>query len=705
MESMKLTKFRVRNFKSVQDSGVIKCENITNLIGVNEAGKSNLLLALWKLNPARNGEIIFTSDMPVEKLAEYRTNPEKHYFIDAEFKIIKKDLIEVLSNKFCMDDAIFNDVLVSRNYAGKYSVKFPKLEENGITVKKIILDKVVDFKTKVNDLNDAGKGEDGFKESLIEKLDTLLSKIEIETNISTSKYSKLKEEINKIEKSDMETSSINPHIDEFAEKISMLDEIVNFFNEEEQSNIRELIIKNLPSFVYYANYGNLDSEIYLPKVIKDFKSTKEHSEKFNAKIRTLKVLFDYVNLSPYEIMEMGQYSYRIKEYGEIAELTDEQIKVGQEKTKEREVLLNSASTKLTKDFKEWWKQGDYIFDLRADGEYFRIWVSDEKRPARIPLEDRSTGLQWFLSFFMVFLVESKDSHKNCVLLLDEAGTSLHPMAQKDLLNFFENLSITNQIITTTHSPFLVDVNHLERTKVVFVDDKGYTKVSEDLRAGEKKRNATGAVYAVHAALGLSVSEGLLNGCNLVVVEGQSDQFYLNAIKQYLIYTNKISPVKEMIFVPAGGVKSVKQLTSLIAGKQQELPVIVLDSDKSGEDYANKLEKELYSNDKDKILMIKDFVGIENAEIEDLFPEAILERPIERIINDRDFRFKDKFDRNKPVISQIEEWANIYSIDLIHGYKVELSKDIKRDLISSNISAMIPDEYIKKWVLLFNKIIR
>lgn len=705
MESMKLTKFRVRNFKSVQDSGVIKCENITNLIGVNEAGKSNLLLALWKLNPARNGEIIFTSDMPVEKLAEYRTNPEKHYFIDAEFKIIKKDLIEVLSNKFCMDDAIFNDVLVSRNYAGKYSVKFPKLEENGITVKKIILDKVVDFKTKVNDLNDAGKGEDGFKESLIEKLDALISKIEMETNISTSKYSKLKEEVNKIEKSDMETSSINPHIDEFAEKISMLDEIVNFFNEEEQSNIRELIIKNLPSFVYYANYGNLDSEIYLPKVIKDFKSTKEHSEKFNAKIRTLKVLFDYVNLSPYEIMEMGQYSYRIKEYGEIAELTDEQIKVGQEKTKEREVLLNSASTKLTKDFKEWWKQGDYIFDLRADGEYFRIWVSDEKRPARIPLEDRSTGLQWFLSFFMVFLVESKDSHKNCVLLLDEAGTSLHPMAQKDLLNFFENLSITNQIITTTHSPFLVDVNHLERTKVVFVDDKGYTKVSEDLRAGEKKKNATGAVYAVHAALGLSVSEGLLNGCNLVVVEGQSDQFYLNAIKQYLIYTNKISPVKEMIFVPAGGVKSVKQLTSLIAGKQQELPVIVLDSDESGEDYANKLEKELYSNDKDKILMIKDFVGIENAEIEDLFPEAILERPIERIINDRDFRFKDKFDRNKPVISQIEEWANIYSIDLIHGYKVELSKDIKRDLISSNISAMIPDEYIKKWVLLFNKIIR
>ena len=701
---MRLMQFRVKDFKSVQDSGVIKCENITNLIGVNEAGKSNLLLALWKLNPARNGEIIFTSDMPVEKLAEYRTNPEKYYFIEAEFEIIKNDLIENLSNKFGIGKENFANVLVSRNYAGEYIVKFPKLEETGITVKNILSNCINDFKKQVNPLSNAGKGEEGFKESLMQKLDDLLSRIDADNDISTNEYLKIKTEVVQIEKSSMATSLINPQIEKFVEKISMLEELVNFFNGEEKSNIRDLVINNLPSFVYYANYGNLDSEIYLPKVIKDFKSTKEHSEKFNAKIRTLKVLFDYVNLSPDEIMEMGQYSYRIKEYGTITELTDEQIKTGQEKTKEREVLLNSASTKLTKDFKEWWKQGDYIFDLRADGEYFRIWVSDEKRPARIPLEDRSTGLQWFLSFFMVFLVESKDSHKNCVLLLDEAGTSLHPMAQKDLLNFFENLSITNQIITTTHSPFLVDVNHLERTKVVFVDDKGYTKVSEDLRAGEKKKNATGAVYAVHAALGLSVSEGLLNGCDLIVVEGQSDQFYLNAIKQYLIFTNKISPVKEMIFVPAGGVKSVKQLTSLIAGKQQALPVVVLDSDRSGKDYASKLEKELYFNDTDKILMIKDYVGIENAEIEDLFPAAVLERPIERIINDRDFRFKDEFDSSKPVISQIEEWANIYSIILDQGYKVELAKDIKRDLTTGSQATIVPTEYEEKWVSLFKKII-
>ena len=54
---MKLTRYNVKNFKSVKDSGWISCSEVTTLVGVNEAGKSNLLLALWKLNPATGGKI------------------------------------------------------------------------------------------------------------------------------------------------------------------------------------------------------------------------------------------------------------------------------------------------------------------------------------------------------------------------------------------------------------------------------------------------------------------------------------------------------------------------------------------------------------------------------------------------------------------------------------------------------------------------
>lgn len=42
---MILKKYKVENFRSVLDSGWIECENVTTLVGINEAGKSNLLLA------------------------------------------------------------------------------------------------------------------------------------------------------------------------------------------------------------------------------------------------------------------------------------------------------------------------------------------------------------------------------------------------------------------------------------------------------------------------------------------------------------------------------------------------------------------------------------------------------------------------------------------------------------------------------------
>ena len=55
---MLLTKFRVTEFRSVQDSGWIDTEQITALIGTNESGKTNIMLPLWKLNPAAEGPVV-----------------------------------------------------------------------------------------------------------------------------------------------------------------------------------------------------------------------------------------------------------------------------------------------------------------------------------------------------------------------------------------------------------------------------------------------------------------------------------------------------------------------------------------------------------------------------------------------------------------------------------------------------------------------
>ena len=246
---------------------------------------------------------------------------------------------------------------------------------------------------------------------------------------------------------------------------------------------------------------------------------------------------------------------------------------------------------LTDEFRDWWKQGDYRFELQADGDHFRIWVSDDRRREKIELESRSTGLQWFLSFYLVFLVESRREHRNAVLLLDEPGLSLHPLAQRDLSLFFDNLSRTNGIIYTAHSPFLVDADRVDRVRKVYVASDGTTKATSNLRYTEVDGHQPGAAYAVHSALGLTVAESLLIGCRPVIVEGASDQHYLTAIKSLLISGGRITPRREFVFPPAGGAKTTKIVASILTGRDEELPVVLLDGDKPGRRMAVELKNE------------------------------------------------------------------------------------------------------------------
>jgi ABC-type polar amino acid transport system ATPase subunit len=84
---MKLLRFRVTDFRSVEDSGWIDLDKVTALIGVNESGKTNLLLPLWKLNPAYEGQIRPNADYPKQNFGEIRSAPDKYCFITADFSV------------------------------------------------------------------------------------------------------------------------------------------------------------------------------------------------------------------------------------------------------------------------------------------------------------------------------------------------------------------------------------------------------------------------------------------------------------------------------------------------------------------------------------------------------------------------------------------------------------------------------------------
>lgn len=686
---MKLVKFRVCNFRSIKDSTWIDCSNVTNIIGVNEAGKSNALLALWKLNPASGGEINLLEDLPRNDYSDLKNKCDKLPFIQTYFQIDEDDpLLNELTDITNHDASELNLLYIERYYNGYYNYEFPN-EKNDTELDISDLKEIINDKfSKINDINASVHKEEKFKAAVVAALNIVKTNLNACEKLNKEGLFEIKEIVS-ISQEPSAKSEIEPILLEIQ---NILDKKISALEKPPIKNdeVWKKVINALPSFVYYSNYGNLDSEIYLPHVIENLNRT-DISGVAAAKARTLKVLFEFIRLNPKEILELGE---------DKQNLAKEEIEILAKKREERTILLNSASSKLTSEFKNWWKQGNYIFDLRADGKFFKIWVSDEKRPEKVALESRSTGLQWFLSFYLIFLVETQNKLKNSIILLDEAGLSLHPLAQKDLLNFFKSLSETNQIIHTTHSPFLVDTDNIDNVKIAYVDDNGYTVLSNNLRANTdpKKDNS---IYAVHAALGLNVSDVLLNGCNPVIVEGASDQYYFNAIKTLLISSGKFTPSKDIIFMPAGGVKGVAAIASIISSNTN-LPFVLLDSDASGKSFKNKLIKDLYKDEPGKIILLGDLTKKENIEVEDIIPLNCLSKAIDKYFRDVDeFDFEDIYDPAIPLITQIEQNAEKYNIELPIGYKVELAKAAKSKILKLKENDDVEKQNI--WLAIFNQI--
>jgi hypothetical protein len=597
---MKLLRFRVTNFRSVRDSDWIETDDVTALIGTNESGKTNILVPLWKLNPAKDGDIDLIADYPRKYYNEFRNQDPQPRFIEAVF-LIDGELTTKIASTTGSPQSEVAEVTIGRRFDGSYTVDFHKAKPARTVEIKKAAELISSAEAEITTLSTL-KGDESLKPDMLKAIGEAKAAI-LGSNEIGAKQLKIVLGLLKMVKVDdaPKSSSLVPRYQRISDDVNSLLGEVSHKHPNENKEATDLALKGMPKFVYYSNYGNLDSEIYLPYVIQNM-SREGLGAKEAAKARTLRVLFEFVKLSPEEILELGQEAKPVANQ----KLTDEQIQQSSKKTKERTILLTSASADLTQKFRKWWKRGNYIFRFQADGNHFRIWVSDDKRPDEIELEGRSTGLQWFLSFYLVFLVERSEAHSDAILLLDEPGTSLHPHAQEDLSAFFDGLAESNQLLYTSHSPFLIDADRLDRARKVFVGEDGETNVTADLNSKEGDSERRSAGYTVFAALGLTVAESFLIGCEPVLVEGQSDQLYLSSIKSLLIASGKLKPSRELIFPPTGGTKGVKAVVSILGGRDEQLPVALFDSDDAGKVVIKALRDGIYSGDRDLVLEVQTF---------------------------------------------------------------------------------------------------
>ncbi|TOH26868.1 AAA family ATPase, partial [Vibrio parahaemolyticus] len=139
---MKLTKFRVRNFRSINDSGEITTDDLTAILGRNESGKSNILLALQHLNPPGGmTEIEAIKNFPRHRrLAEQDANT---HFLDTEWALSEQE-IESLSSIFPRASEV-STVTIARRYGNTRYIGLVGLKNHSLDIKAInrIIDKIV----------------------------------------------------------------------------------------------------------------------------------------------------------------------------------------------------------------------------------------------------------------------------------------------------------------------------------------------------------------------------------------------------------------------------------------------------------------------------------------------------------------------------------------------------------------------------------
>ncbi len=148
-----------------------------------------------------------------------------------------------------------------------------------------------------------------------------------------------------------------------------------------------------------------------------------------------------------------------------------------------------ASRLITQQIRRVWSQEPTIeIKLNVNGKVLYIDISDGTTVYDTP-ESRSLGFRWYLSFYINFIAQTFEAKANeYFFLLDEPGIHLHPAGQKDLTRVMEDLAIKNQLVFTTHSPFMINREYPQRVRLVSkgregtkIDSKAYRENWKPLR--------------------------------------------------------------------------------------------------------------------------------------------------------------------------------------------------------------------------------
>ena len=494
---MRLTRARVTNYKSIDDSGWVALDEVTCLVGKNESGKTAFLQALRRLNPVSGANDSFDlKDYPRKGYVRYKRAHKDcpAMVVRAEFELSTEEIQEI--------DGTF----------GPGVLRSPMV----VACK--------DFGNKRSWEVDIGSQAD-VKQRLV---------------------------------------------DDYLERF-------------------------IPRFVYFDDYSAMRGRIS----IQDLARRSHGGGHLDDADRTFLSLLSLVQ----------------------ADLSDLESQTNYEHLKAE---LESASIGISDEIFEFWNQNSQLrveFDLSNanpndppplnSGTILHVRIWNERHRVSVPFDERSKGFVWFFSFLSYFSVlEEEDA--SLVLLLDEPGLNLHATAQDDFLRFIDTrLAPRNQVIYTTHSPFMINLEKLSRVRMVQDLDGDGTVISEDILSNDKE-----TVFPLQVALGHQMAHTLFLAPNCLMVNEPSDLIYLQVLGEVMA-SRKGKPLDpRWVVIPVGGTDNLPTFVSLLGDSYVSVAVL-MDVTPKHKERVERLSQHIGGHEEIPIRWVE-VAKVRDADMEDLF---------------------------------------------------------------------------------------
>ena len=582
---MELKSFRIRNFRSINDSGEIDVSRITALLGRNESGKSNILRVLHSLNPADGFEAL----SPIKDFPRHRKLSECRDWtpvVDTTWQLSTYEQQRIAEIWPAAEGV--TEVDVGRRYDETRTVGIAAsaMEFDLAAVKSDA--RKIDAAVKAK----AAKLADDAKAELEKATDAFVSAIGVgQTAAKWAETAKpaLAALRQALAAADAELTDTQD------QKVVALEEMAEAIpqNEKAHKAAQKWVIERLPTFMYLEDYPEIKGH----QDIVQFLQRKSEGKPTKADINFEK-LCKVAGLSPDQLQKLLQ----------------------QNDQETRGQLANRAGAVVTTAIRKRWKDRELKVRFNLDAQHFDTLISDlnSTYDVEVNLDERSRGFQWFFAFYVVFAADTDDGEaEGAILLLDEPGLYLHARSQGDLLRHLED-DFANQIVYTTHSPFMVPTHQLDWVRTVNIAEEAGTTVSND-PTGDAR-----TLFPLQAALGYDLAQSLFVGPNNLVVEGVTDFWVLSAVSAHLNDKGKVGLDERLTITPAGGAQKVHYMVALLTSEQLKV-LVLFDDEKDAKATRDDLVKGKLIRSDNVVFASEAFeTPPAEADIEDILDPAVYE---------------------------------------------------------------------------------